>query len=197
MKGTIYSRGERKLEENEKHREETDFVRNEDLAPFFMLLEKGKLPKMTKGARNMQTARAGEAFVVAELNRRGAFATGFAGNLPGADIIASSANMTRKIFIQVKTKRKGTWQTTFDKGKPCKRNSKETNYWVFVDLEREHPEYYVCPEWWIRNDIFQAHAGYLKKHRGKRKVNPQSKHHSIGKARIEEWKDRWDILKVF
>ncbi|QUV79962.1 hypothetical protein [Chloracidobacterium thermophilum] len=36
----------------------------------------------SRGASNQQVGRAGEYFVVAELNKRGAFAVPFAGNMP-------------------------------------------------------------------------------------------------------------------
>lgn len=44
---------------------------------------------MATGARNQQTGRAGEHFVAAELNRRGAYAVTFAGNMPKIDVMAS------------------------------------------------------------------------------------------------------------
>ena len=36
----------------------------------------------SRGASNQQVGRAGEYFVVAELNKRGAYAVPFAGNMP-------------------------------------------------------------------------------------------------------------------
>ncbi len=41
----------------------------------------------SRGPRNQQVARAGEYFVLAELNKRGALAVPFAGNMPKIDII--------------------------------------------------------------------------------------------------------------
>ena len=48
--------------------------------------------------------RAGEHFVAAELNRRGAYASPWAGNLPGIDIVAMNAEQDARAYIQVKTK---------------------------------------------------------------------------------------------
>lgn len=153
----------------------------------------------SSGARNQQTARAGEYFVAAELNRRGAYAFTFAGNMPKIDILVSNLNRTRTVSIRVKTRRTGSWQTSIDKGQPSKRNPKETHFWVFVDLGKSEapPSYYIVPVWWIRNDIYVNHQKYLAKHHGKRKFNPKSKHHGIDLKRIEGWKDRWDLLRVF
>jgi hypothetical protein len=43
-----------------------------------------------EGPRNRLTARAGELFVAAELNRRGAYAVTIAGNMPITDILTSN-----------------------------------------------------------------------------------------------------------
>ena len=151
------------------------------------------------GARNQQTAQAGEYFVAAELNRRGAYAVTFAGNMPKIDIIGSNVSRTREVNIQVKTRRSGSWHTSTDESRRRKRNPGENSFWVFVDLGDGAlaPSYYIVPEWWMRNDIFHAHRAYLKRHGGKRAINPQSKHHSIDLRRIAQWRDRWDILELF
>ena len=66
-----------------------------------------------QGVRNQQIARAGEYFVAAELNKRGAFAVTFAGNMPRIDLIACNQDQSRTIHIQVKTKRGGrTWHSS-------------------------------------------------------------------------------------
>ena len=61
---------------------------------------------------NNTIGRAGEHYVAAELNRRGAYASPFSGNVPGIDIVATDAKRTRIAYIQVKTKQRlGTnWQ---------------------------------------------------------------------------------------
>lgn len=57
-------------------------------------------------ARTDKTGRAGEHFVAAELNRRGAYASPFSGNVPGIDIVAIDGRQECMAYIQVKTKRK-------------------------------------------------------------------------------------------
>lgn len=154
---------------------------------------------MNKGGRNQQTGRAGEHFVAAELNRRGAYAVTFAGNMPKIDILASGLKQSRTVSIQVKTRRAGSWQCSIDHGKKCTSNKNETSYWIFVDLskDRNPPDYYIVPDWWIRNNIYETHKTYLKRHSGQRPVTTDSKHHSIDHKRLTKWKDRWDILKIF
>lgn len=151
------------------------------------------------GARNQQTARAGEYFVAAELSRRGAYAVTFAGNMPRIDVLASNLDISRTVRLQVKTRKAGSWQTSIDEGRRCRRTQNNTEFWVFVDLvdPPSSPDYYVVPAWWIRRNIFQAHQAYLARHGGVRAVSPSSKHHSITLGRIRQWEDRWDLLGIF
>ena len=153
---------------------------------------------MNKEGRNQQTAQAGEHYVAAELNRRGAYAVTFAGNMPRIDILASNVTQTRTVSIQIKTRRAGTWQCSITDGEKCKRKSNEDVFWVFVDLskDRNPPDYYVVPDWWIRNNIHETHDAYLKKRFGKRAVTLDSKHHAVNHPRLAKWKGRWDILKI-
>ena len=141
---------------------------------------------MATGASNQQTARAGEHFVAAELNRCGAYAVTFAGNMPRIDILASDKEQKRTVSIQVKTRRSGTWQTSIDEGKKTKVKSGDTHFWIFVDLVKGNvpPEYFIVPQGWIQKDIYLTHMAYLKKHGGTRKTKSDSKHHGISLKRI-------------
>jgi hypothetical protein len=146
-----------------------------------------------------QVARAGEHLVAAELHRRGAFAVTFAGNMPRIDILASNAEQTRTVMIQVKTKRSGTWQASTRAGIPREAVPEEQRFWVFVDLRKnanEPPVYYIVHEWWIQNDIHEAHQAYLSRAGGTRTRNPESTHHAIPLSRIKDSKDRWDRLGI-
>ena len=153
-----------------------------------------------RGVHNQQIARAGEYFVAAELNKRGAFAVTFAGNMPRIDLIACNQDQSRTIHIQVKTKRGGrTWHSSIVGSKPMDPPADETNFWVFVDLGDldASPQYWVVPDWWIRDNIYRTHKTYLDSHGGKRARNPDSKHHAINESRLEEWRGQWDILGIF
>ncbi|WP_287158202.1 hypothetical protein [Chloroflexus sp.] len=152
-----------------------------------------------RGVRNQQVARAGEYFVVAELNKRGAFAVPFAGNMPNIDIIACDSQETRTVYIQVKTKRGGkNWHSSIVGCQPTSPRVDEYRFWVFVDLGdvQTSPRYWIVPDWWVKNDIYNAHQAYLAKHGGIRPGNPDSTHHSIAESRLEQWQSRWDILGI-
>jgi hypothetical protein len=154
----------------------------------------------SRGARNQQVARAGEYYVVAELNKRGAFAVPFAGNMPRIDVLACNSEESRTIHVQVKAKRGGkTWHSSIVGSQPMVPKDDERNFWVFVDLGdvQASPRYWIVPDWWIRNDIYQIHQAYLNKHGGIRPGNPDSTHHSIDESRLEQWKGHWDILGIF
>ena len=92
----------------------------------------------SRGARNQQVARAGEYFVVAELNKRGAHAVTFAGNMPKIDRVACNQDQNRTVYIQVKTKRGGrAWQASLLAGRPTQPPATpldETAFWILVDL---------------------------------------------------------------
>ncbi len=152
-------------------------------------------PKLT----NQQVGYAGENFVAAEIHRRGGYAVTFSGNMKGIDLIASDVTHERKIDIQVKTKTAATWQTTIRNGKKQSKPKNITSFWIFVDLRKDGggPDYYIAPKWWVEDDIARTHEEYLAKNGGHRAQNDESTHHSIPLARIQQWKDRWDILGIF
>jgi Holliday junction resolvase-like predicted endonuclease len=158
-----------------------------------MTQAKPKRPKLN----NQQVAYAGENFVAAEIHRRGGYAVTFSGNMKSIDLLASDVEHDRIISIQVKTKTAGTWQTSIKYAKAQQEPAEVTKFWIFVDLAKEDPAYYVVPGWWIENDIDEAHKAYLKAHGGKRAKSNDSTHHAIPPKRIEQWLDRWDILGIF
>jgi hypothetical protein len=162
-------------------------------------------PKRRKGTgtRNQQVARAGEHFVVAEINKRGAFAVPFAGNMPKIDVIASNKSQSRTVLIQVKAKSGGqrTWQTSVREGKPIGKLSPSdaTSFWVLVDLglPESPPRFWIVPDAWIRNDIYRNHRAYLAKHGGRRARSQQSLHHAIDEKRVAQWHNQWNLLDIF
>ena len=62
--------------------------------------------------------RAGEHYVAAAINQRGAYASPWAGNLPGIDIVAMNEKRSHRAYIQVKTKgpKEQYWQVTIREG---------------------------------------------------------------------------------
>ena len=144
-----------------------------------------------------QVGRAGEAFVTAEILRRGGYAVMFSGNMPGIDILASDVEHTHTVTVQVKTKTTGDWQTDIRRGRTWDDDPEDRRFWILVDLSHEHPEFFVMPAYWIENDIVQRHAEYLEAHGGHRARSAESTHHSINVKRLEQWRGRWDVLGIF
>jgi hypothetical protein len=145
-----------------------------------------------------QVGRAGEHFVAGEILRRGGHASTFAGNMPDIDVLAADKQQDRTVWIQVKTKRAGrAWQSSITRGRIREPENSPVRFWILVDLAPADPEYYVMPEWWIENDIHEAHSRYLDRHGGQRARTKDSTHHAIPLERVAEWRDRWDLLGIF
>jgi len=123
----------------------------------------------------------------------------FAGNMPGIDILACDLTQNRRITIQVKTRSAGTWHARFNPNdaEQGSENPAEDSFWVFVDLSPEHPEYFVVPRWWIRNNIWEEHTAYLARYERERGYPRKSDHHGIKLDRIEQWRGRWGVLGIF
>lgn len=147
---------------------------------------------------NTQVARAAEHYVVAEIHRRGGYAACFGGNMPLIDVMATDVEHRRTVTIQVKAKSGGRdWQTSTTRGRPRAPEDEPTRFWIMVDLAPEAPTYYVMPEWWIQNNIHEAHAAYLARHGGQRARSTESTHHAIQIDRIDPWRDHWNLLGIF
>ena len=147
---------------------------------------------------SQQVGRAGEMFVAAEIHRRGGYAVTFAGNMPGIDILASNLDDSRRISIQVKTKRSGSWHARGSRdGVQCAEEADPDSFWIFVDLGDEQPVYYIAPRWWVRNEIWLKHTDYLARYRREHGRDRESDHHGILVSRVERWRGRWDQLRIF
>jgi hypothetical protein len=111
---------------------------------------------------------------------------------------ANNSSQNRSVEIRVKAKRKGNWHATTDEASLLSNSGdhEAPTFWVFVDLGGP-PIYWIVPDRWIRNDIHDAHRRYLDRHGGHRAKNHYSNHHSIEENRIEEWKNKWEILGIF
>lgn len=147
-----------------------------------------------------QVGRAGELFVAAELNRRGAIATLFLTNTPRVDVVASDGHQQRTVYIQVKTKgpHSKVWQWNYEMAKNEAKHAKESDFIVLVDLAEPTgiPSYYVAPLRELAATVAQAHEAWLNSHGGQRPRTPMSTHTSITIAQVAQWYRRWDILKV-
>ena len=149
--------------------------------------------------RNQLTQRAGEYFVAAEVNRRGAVATVFSGNVPGIDIMAFDGARSREVCIQVKTKTDSrfVWHMQVpDERVPEPKDERE--FYVFVDLGtggNALSGYWIAPRSWVENMIYYHKPAWLKK-RGSSARNIDSKHSGIKTEQLEKWRERWDTLRI-
>ena len=140
----------------------------------------------------------GKRKVEAELLKRGAASVSHHKHGTKIDYLhATNAGHGRTVRIQVKVKRSGSWHTTASVGEqtdtPPEVGSK---FWILVDLGGK-PRYWIVPEWWLKNNIYEAHKQYLAKNNGHRPVNDASDHHGIQEKRLAAWLERWDLLGIF
>jgi len=141
-----------------------------------------------------QTRVRGLEAAVEELRRRGAQVDQHAEGR-SRNFLRIRAPTGRSTFVYVKTKSTGDWQTDIGKGTP--HNEDEplgSRYWLFVDLSNKRPGFLIAPESWVENDIYETHQAHLVRHGGRRARSPNSTHHGIQTGRIEQWRDRWDLL---
>ena len=164
--------------------------------------------------------RAGEHYVAAELNRRGAYASPFSGNVPGIDIVATDDDMKRTAYIQVKTKRgHSNWQIGLEHGwakitpygcsgdgncpETCTPSLEEPipgkpdRFWVFVSLIKNGGQrYYVLTDDEVRRHLVRGlHLDYLEERGGQRPGKKHdSLHHSFKDKDLQGWEDKWEVL---
>ena len=152
---------------------------------------------MAQKPSTQQIGRAGELFVAAELNRRGALATLYLTNTPRVDVIATSQDGRRTINIQVKTKRtrSHSWHWDSEKAK-AELQASETDYMILVDLYPEHPEYYIHRLSDVAEQSRARHDVWLNERGGKRPRNKDSTHMSILMETVASGRGAWDVLGV-
>jgi hypothetical protein len=111
-------------------------------------------------------------------------------------VIARFERTVREITIRVKSRRSGSWQIPITEGCSPETHVDENEFWALVDftVSTITPDFYIMPGKWLRNDIYRNYLDYLAFHGGQRPVTPKSTHHSLAVDRIEQWKERWDIL---
>jgi hypothetical protein len=136
---------------------------------------------------------AGEYFVAAELSKRGCIASITLRNTRGIDILASNADATKTVSIQVKTRQ--------GKGRNWVLNEKGEDYhaadlfYVFVNLRgvNDRPEFFVVPSLVVASFIKNNHKKWLAT------PGVQGQKHNETTMRqfhdeAEEFLERWDIL---
>ena len=140
-----------------------------------------------------QVGRAGEAFVVAEVHRRGGYATAFAGNMPSIDVFASDREQNRFVYIQIKTKTVGDWQTSTKNAIESARIDQEDHFWVLVDIGKSVPEYFIVPRWWIRNWLYENAKDAMARRLA---TGSTTTHARIPPKMVEQWRGAWEELGI-
>ena len=147
-----------------------------------------------------QVGRAGELFVAAELNRRGAHATLFLINTPGVDVVVSSPDRSRTVSIQVKTKgpRSTVWQGNINTIKKDAKEASDLDFIVFVDLKSlaDGPNYYVLQLRGLAQRHSERHQRWVESKGGSRPRSPASTHTGIQLDEVKNGKDDWELLGV-
>jgi hypothetical protein len=152
----------------------------------------------TKPMKFSDVSREGRRLLTAELLRRGASLV-VPQRSRKALLRATSADGSATANLRVKVKRRGSWQTSIDEGRPMDGEPTPEDarrFWVLLDIGGP-TRYWIMPEWWIRNYLFEGHQQYLKEHGGHRPVNDLSRHSSIDEAGVAEWQDKWEVLGLF
>lgn len=105
---------------------------------------------------------AGEYFVAAELSRRGYVASITLRNTRGIDILASDADATRSVGIQVKTKQARGAEWVLSKNVE-QLDLAENLFFIFVCLNSlDAPQYYVVPRERVVAYARDHHAEWLQ-----------------------------------
>lgn len=140
-----------------------------------------------KDVPSILVGASGVSFVAAELSRRGYIASVTLRNTRGIDILASNANTTRSVGIQVKTNRgkKKHWMLdhTAEHGKS------KTLFYVFVNLNGsdQRPDYHIVPSAKVARHIVKDYQEWRRRGHPETRirifVDPKSK-----------YLDRWDLL---
>lgn len=146
------------------------------------------LPSILVGA-------SGVSFTAAELSRRGYVASVTLRNTRGIDILATNAEATRSVGIQVKTNRGKNKDWMLDH--KAEEYQSKNLFYVFVNLngENQHPDYHIVPSAVVARYISKMHREWLAK--PGRTGNPH-RDQSIRKFKDSkhEYRDRWDLLRL-
>ena len=141
---------------------------------------------------SIQTGISGEYFVAAELSRRGYVASLTPRNTRGIDVLASNADATKSVGIQVKTCQ-GVEPVWLMNAK-AEADSAENLFYVFVCLpDRGMPSFYVVPRGEVAKYVCESHRKWLETpgRGGRQHRDSQTRKFKDPNG---EYKDRWDLL---
>lgn len=167
---------------------------------------------MLKSSKNKLTGQIGEHLVSAMLGTKGYYATPFSGNVPGFDLIATNSETLESIPVQVKTSNTDTlihskithWvqvELTDDGkqilGKPITLPHPDM-VWVTVTIRENDistARYFIATAHQIQDTIIEEYKKFLAKNDGGRPRSPESLHCALFIKDLEQFEDRWEVLK--
>lgn len=138
------------------------------------------------------TGIAGEYFVAAELSRRGCVASITLRNTRGIDILASNADATKSVGIQVKSKSGSSPEWLLSQ--KAESDTAENLFYVFVRLnDLAAPEYHVVPRAVVAKYVREGHKKWLAT------PGRNGKPHRDNSMRVfadpeNKYRNRWDLL---
>ena len=65
---------------------------------------------------------------------------------------------------------------------------------ILVDLTADHPDFYIAPTQWVRDEVKRRYDQWLESKGGTRPRNPASDHATLEVGDITQWHRRWDVL---
>lgn len=66
---------------------------------------------------------------------------------------------------------------------------------ILVDLTGSHPDFYIAPAQWVRDEVQRRHDEWLASKGGERPRNPDSDHAALEfDDAVRQWHRRWDVL---
>lgn len=136
---------------------------------------------------------AGEYLVAGELTLRGHLASITLRNSRGVDILASNADGTKSVSIQVKSNSDG--RKSWILSKKSENFYSNNHYYIFVAISNlgERPAFHIVPSLIVADTITKGHANWLK---GKKSDGSERKDTSMRKFEDFENKylERWHLL---
>ncbi|MBF0408959.1 MAG: aspartate ammonia-lyase [Candidatus Riflebacteria bacterium] len=138
---------------------------------------------------------AGEYLVAGELSLRGYIASITLRNSRGIDIIASNADATRSVSVQVKTNSYGSDKWILNQ--KAEKFHSDNHYYIFVSLKDpgERPDYYIVPSIVVANYVSSSHSEWLK---GVKSDGTPRKDSGIRnfKDQQKEFLEAWNLIKL-
>jgi Holliday junction resolvase-like predicted endonuclease len=138
---------------------------------------------------------AGEYFVAAELSRRGYIASITLRNTRGIDILASDADATKSVGIQVKTNQNSGKEWMLSNKIEEEDQSKSKNlFYVFVRLNgMGEPEYYIVPRKVVVKFAAENHQKWLATPGRKGQAHVDTPMRKFWDS-SNKYKNRWELL---